>query len=286
MMNKVSKLKERPRIKSIEIVNGGQIEIKWTKVETAEKYAIKRALGDSKEFERLEWSKKCTFIDTDVPKDTTVRYIIMAYRKDGKEKASTKSSLARVAVVSDIPASEKVRAKVEDGKIFVKWKKVKGASEYIVSRKSEFYSQVTTLARTKNCEFVDEGIVPGQFYRYYVQAVVKDAEGERQGIFSSPGLAVNLDSGEILEYKASAGRKINFGLRIVSGADGYILERSEQSDGPFVEVCRTDENTKVNVCDKTPKAMKSYYYRAFSYKINKDKEFRSLPTETIKVKSR
>lgn len=285
-MNQVSKLKERPKIKSIEIVDDGQIVIKWSKVECAEKYAVKRAFGDSKNFERIAWSKKRTFVDTDVPTDTTIRYIIMAYRKDGNEKASTKSSLARVAVVSDIPASEKVKAKAEDGKIVVKWKKVKGADEYVISRKSEFYSQMTTIARTNKCDFIDEGIVSGQFYRYYVQAVIKDGEGERHGNFSSSGLAVSLDSGEILDCRASAGRNINFSLRIVSGADGYILERSEEPEGPFTEVKRTGENTQVNISDKTPKALKTYYYRALSYKINKDKEYLSLPTETVKVKSR
>lgn len=285
-MNQVSKLKERPKIKTIDYVDDGQIVIKWSKVEGAEKYAVKRAFADSKNFERLDWSKKCTFVDADVPKDITIRYIIMAYRKDGNEKASTKSSLARVAVVSDIPASEKVKAKAEDGKIIVKWKKIKGADEYIISRKSEFYSQMTTVARTEKCEYVDESIVSGQFYRYYVQAVVKDGERERHGNFSSSGLAVSLDSGEILDCRASAGKNISFGLRIVSGADGYILERSEEPEGPFTEVLRTGENTQVNISDKAPKALKTYYYRALSYKINKDKEYTSLPTETVKVKSR
>lgn len=284
-MNQVSKIKERPRIKTIDIIENNQIAIKWTKVEGAEKYAVKRSLGDSKSFERIAWSKKCNFIDADVPKDMTVRYIIMAYRKNGNEKASTKSSLARVGIVSEIPASEKVKARADDGHIVVKWREVEGANGYIISRKSEFYSQMVTVGRTKKLKYIDDNVVPGQFYRYYVQALIKDAKGERCGNFSSSGRAVILDSGEILEHKVSVGRRVSFSLRIVSGADGYILERSEEPEGPFEEVIRTKENTQVDICDKVPKSMKTYYYRTMAYKVIKEKEFRSPPTKTVKIKS-
>lgn len=286
-MEAVTKLKKCPKIKSITVTEEGGLLLKWTKVEGAEKYAVKRALSDKGEFEHVAWAKKCEYTDADVPGDTTCRYKIMAHKKLEGKKASTKLSAVMSAVVSDIPAAENVKIKANaKGEIELSWKKVDSAGGYIVSRRNEFYSQSLPVARTEKCSFTDKKVVSGQPYYYSVQALVKAEEGERQGNFSKVVSCVSLDCGEILETKSRFGKKIDVRIRIVAGADGYILERSEEKDGDFSEVARSSQGTDILFTDKVPSRLKTYYYRVVSYKNVEKTEHRSFPSEVMHAKSR
>ena len=54
----MEKLKECPKISKIKGNNeNGTVEIGWTRVEGAEKYAIKRSEGEKGDFEHIAWSK-------------------------------------------------------------------------------------------------------------------------------------------------------------------------------------------------------------------------------------
>lgn len=285
-MDVITKLKKCPKIKSVTVTEEGGLLLKWTKVEGAEKYAVKRALSDKGEFEHVAWAKKCEYIDAEVPKDVTCRYKIMAHKKLEGKKASTKLSPVKSAIVSDIPAPAKLKAEVKGEKICLTWKGVQNAQGYIVSRRNDFYSQILPIARVNECEFTDEKIVSGQPYHYSVQAFMKGEEGERQGNFTEEVHSVCLDSGEILEAKAFLGKKMNFKVRIVAGADGYILQRSESKDGEFSDVAKTESGIDITFTDKVEKRLKTYYYRAVAFKTVKDETYIGEPTKTVQIKSR
>ncbi len=286
-MDVVTKLKKCPKIKSITVTEEGGLLLKWTKVEGAEKYAVKRALSDKGEFEHIAWAKKCEYVDTEAPKDTTCRYKIMAHKKLEGKKASTKLSPVMSAVVSDIPAAENVKIMANaKGEIELSWKKVDSADGYIVNRRNEFYSQILPVARTEKCSFTDRKIVSGQPYYYSIQAIIKTEEGERQGNFSESVNCVSLDRGEITEAKSRFGKKSELKVRIVAGADGYILERSDEKDGVFSEVARSGAGTEILLTDKVSSRFKTYYYRVITYKNVEKTEHRSLPSDVIHIKSR
>ncbi len=285
-MDVVTKLKKCPKIKSVTVTEEKQLLLKWTKVEGAEKYAIKRALSDKGAFEHVAWSKKCEYVDVSAPVDVTCRYKIMAHKALEGKKASTKLSAVKSAIISDIPAPEKFSAEVKDGKICLKWEKSECADGYIINRRNDFYSQILPVGRTGKCEYTDEKIVAGQPYHYSVQAFIKTEEGERQGNFSTEAHCVYLDCGEILESNASFGKKISLKVRIVAGADGYILQRSEKKDGPFTDVAKTEQGIDIRLNDKVEKRLKTYFYRAVAYKNVEGKQFLSNPTRIIQVKSR
>ncbi|MBQ8504259.1 MAG: hypothetical protein IJ491_08280 [Clostridia bacterium] len=285
-MEVITKLKECPKITSITVTQEKQLQLKWSKVNGAEKYSVKRALSDKGEFEHIAWVKECVYIDTDVSPDVTCRYKIMAYKKLEGKKTSTKLSPVRAAVVSDIPAPADFQAEENNGKILLTWKAVADAQGYIVSRRNDFYSQILPVARTNKCSFTDEKIVSGQPYHYSVQAFLKGDAGERQGNFSPEAHCVSLDSGEILEAKASFGKKISIRVRLVAGADGYILQKSETKEGPFADSVKTESGIDVALEDKAEKRLRNYYYRVVAYKNVNGKEHRSAPTKTVQLKSR
>lgn len=282
-----TKLKTSPKFKSITINEDKKPVLKWTKVEGAEKYGIKRALSDTGAFEHVAWTKKLEFTDEEAPADTMLRYKIQAHKILEGKKASTKMSAVKAAVISEIPAPEGLSATAEGSdRIALCWKKVEGATGYIISKRNDFYSQILPVARVNTNEYEDAGIVSGQAYHYSVQPFIASEDSERQGNFSDEVHCVNLDKGEILSARALMGKKIELKLRIVSGADGYILERSEAKDGSFTQVQKSEDITAVEFIDRVEKSIKTYYYRAVAYKTVNGAIFKSKPCEIVSVKSR
>ncbi|MBR3815256.1 MAG: hypothetical protein IKJ27_00865 [Clostridia bacterium] len=283
----ITKLKTSPKIKSITVTDDGKLLIKWSKVEGAEKYGIKRASSDENEFEHIAWCKKTEFIDENVLTDTTYRYKIMAHKKLEGKKTSTKLSAVKAVVISDIPAPTGLKAGQDKScGIRLSWDKCDGADEYIVSRRNDFYSQILPVARTKENFFTDDKTVWGQPYHYSVQAIVKSGEEKKQGNFSNEVHFVSLDKGRIIQAKSLHGKKVRLTLRIVTGADCYCIERGESENGPFEEILRTKDALEYYVVDKTPKAYKTYYYRVRALKKVADTEFYGKYCDITAVKSK
>ncbi len=280
------KLKESPKITQATVTEEKNVKLSWTKVKGAEKYGIKRATCAKDGFETLAWIKKCDFVDENVPENVSCFYKITAQKKLESKKNSSKTSAVRAVIVSDIPAPEKLQAQDKKGKICLKWKKVEGADGYIVSKRNDFYSQMLPVARTEDCKFTDGKIVSGQPYYYCVQAYKKDAEVEKQGNYSGQVSSVSLDKGAVIEAKAFFGKKIYIRARLVAGADGYILQRKDDTEGEYREVLRTESNTDISLNDSVPGRFRNYFYRILAYKTVENKLYLSEPTDEIKIKSK
>lgn len=283
----ITKLKASPKIKSITATEDKKLVIKWTEVDGAEKYGVKRAVSDCGEFEHLAWCKKPVYTDEDVTENTTYRYKIMAHKKLEGKKASTKLSAVKAAVISDIPAPDKLQAKSEKGPaITLHWEKCDAADGYIVNRRNDFYSQILPIGRTKDNHFTDEKVVFGQPCHYSVQPVINSPEGERQGNFSKEVHAVCIDKGQIISAAAHFGRRITLTLRIVTGADRYCIERSESEKGPWEQVHTTENALEYVITDKVPRSMHTYYYRIRAVKKVAGEDFYGNYCKTVKIKSK
>ena len=282
------KLKVSPKIKSIAVSEERQIVIKWSKVPLAEKYAVKRATEAGGEFEHLTWVKKCEFTDETAEENTTYWYKITAWKKLEGKKTSTKTSGVKAAVISDINAPENAQVKSKGKKtaIELRWKNPEGTDGCIIGRRNDFFSQIIPVAKIEGENFTDEGIVTGQPYHYCLQSFKKGDEKELHGNFSKEFHCIHLDCGRVLEGKSSLGRRIYLYLRVVAGADGYIIERSDSKDGTFTEVGRTKSGLDLRFYEKAPKAMKTYYYRCKAFKSVNDEIFESVPSAVKAVKVR
>ena len=282
------KLKVSPKIKSIDVNEERHIILKWSKVPLAEKYAVKRATEAGGDFEHLTWVKKCEFIDETAEENTTYWYKITAWKKLEGKKTSTKTSGVKAAVISDIAAPSGVKVKSAGKKVAIelKWKNAEGTDGCIIGRRNDFFSQIIPVAKVQSESFIDEGIVTGQPYYYSLQCFKNGEEKELQGNFSQEFHCIHLDSGRILEASSGLGKNVRLYLRVVAGADGYIIERSDSKDGTFTEVGRTKSGLDLRFYDKAPKAFKTYYYRCKAFKSVKDEIFESVPSavKAVKVK--
>ena len=272
------RLKVSPKIKSITVTEDRNITLKWSKVPLAEKYAVKRATGADGEFEHLIWVKKCEFTDETAEENVTYWYKITAWKKLEGKKTSTKTSGVKAAVISDIPAPGKISVKSKGKKVAIelKWKNPEGADGCIIGRRNDFFSQIIPVGKVTGESFTDEGIVSGQPYHYSLQCFSKTDEKELYGNFSQEYHCIHLDCGRIMQAKASLGKRVNISLRLVAGADGYIIERSESKDGEFIQVGKLDSGLTLRFSDKAPKALKTYYYRCKAFKTVEGEIFESV----------
>lgn len=282
------KLKVSPKIKSVEVTEDKHIKLKWSKVSLAEKYAVKRATEVDGDFEHLVWVKKCEFCDETAQEDTTYWYKITAWKKLEGKKTSTKTSGVKAVVISDIKPPEKISVKSAGKKVAaeLKWKNAPGTEGCIIGRRNDFFSQIIPVATLQGESFTDEGIVSGQVYHYSLQCYKKGDDRDLKGNFSREYNCIHLDSGRVLEAKASPGKKVRLSLRLVAGADGYIIERSESKDGEYTVIGKTQSGFELTFTDKAPKAFRRWYYRCKAFKIIEGETFESIasPPKAVKVK--
>ncbi len=287
-LGSVEKLKVSPKIKSIAVTEERHIALKWSKVPLAEKYAVKRATEAGGEFEHLTWVKKCEFTDETAEENTTYWYKITAWKKLEGKKTSTKTSGVKAAVISDIKAPENIKVKSAGKKVAteLRWKNAEGTDGCIIGRRNDFFSQIIPVAKVRGESYTDEGIVSGQPYYYCLQCFKAGEEKDLQGNFSEEYHCIHLDGGSVLGIKSGVGKKVRIFLRLVAGADGYIIERSETKDGEYEEVGRTKSAFEHYFEDKAPKAFRTYYYRCRAFKTLSEQEFISAPStvKSIKVK--
>lgn len=283
-MSESKRLRGRPKIRKIRAVGENELKIVWNEVEGADKYAILRRDEPDGEFVRIKWKKKTSFVDTVEPYKT-YWYKISAFKKLGGKKSKTKEGGVRVGIISDIEAVENISAVGNKNSITVTWDKDPKAVGYIVSRKNDYYSLILPVGRVKKPSFTDKNIVMGQVYHYCVQSIYKDGDAEKLSAFSKKAHGVCLDCGKILASR-TFGRKTEVSLRIVAGADGYILERGESSEGEFIEVDRTESNLDLVLGDKAPSHFKTYIYRVRAYKDVKGEVVYSKESPSVTVKTK
>ena len=280
------KLKKSPKIKKIAIDENGAAVLLWTKVDGAEKYAVKRSASPNGEYETICWVKKTEYIDGTIEKDSTYWYKITAWKKLEGKKTSTKTSGVMAVVLTDIKAPENIKIIAQKKPaIKIQWKNIKGVDGCIISRRNDFYKQILPVDIIKGESYIDEGIVSGQVYHYSLQ-YFKNGEKTKQGAFSEEMDCIHLDSGAILSLKGSLNKKKTLSLRLVAGADGYILLRSDKKDGEFKEIARTSSGFDLKITDKVPKCLKTYYYAVCAYKIVNDSEFRSHSSKIVSSKGK
>lgn len=282
-VNLKKKLTVSPKITGLAVTEEKAVEVKWSKVPLAEKYAVKRSLTPDGEYKLIKWVTKTSYVDDSVETDTTYWYKIVALKNLEDKKTSKKGSTVKAVVVSEIPCVSGLKSEAEDGNICLSWDKDEG-DKYYIYRRCDFFSRFIFIGEANKNFFLDENAISGKIYHYLVQIVKNTPERELHGNFSPETHCAFIDKTEILSSRATIGNKAAIDIRIIAGADGYIFERSDKKDGEFVEVGRTTDITAVSFEEKLPSRFKNYYYRVCAYKKMGETEFRGLYSDIKAVR--
>lgn len=281
-----------PVIVSLVTLGNGSIRITWSAAVGADKYIIKRSAQSDGPFEKIGVVPKkfTTFLDETVDGEGTYWYKICAWKKTEQGtpvKKHSKPAMAEVIVIKP-PVAKKIKKK-KQGNILFTWEasadKVDG---YVVLRRYDFMKKPIEIARVQSSqtEYTDTETVAGQLYHYSVQGYVSSASGANThyGQLSEELSIIRLDAPKVLKVKCRLGKKVDFYLRLTSGANGYVLYKSDEKDGDYTEVSRTDEPFKPVLSDIGEKKKKTAFYKAACVRKIEGGEFIGHKTEPVEVK--
>lgn len=143
------------------------ITVSWGKVSGAQKYEVYRKEGSAKKWTKVKTTTSKSYTDKKVKNGKTYKYMVKAI--DGKIVSGYDSdgeSIKRLAAPSPVSVKS-----AKSGVTF-KWKKVTGASGYIVYRKtgSGSYKELKKIKGSTKVSYVDKSAKKGKTYTYIVKA--------------------------------------------------------------------------------------------------------------------
>ncbi|MCM1364878.1 MAG: hypothetical protein NC122_06830 [Faecalibacterium sp.] len=290
---KVPAIKNKPDITTLDVLGNGTVLIKWDMSVGADKYLVKRSKEKDSGYEKIATVKKkfTQYLDENIGGEGIFWYKISAWKKGPEgEKAIQKHSdpvQADVSIIRPPIAKEITQSGEKD--ISFKWTKGKDEVDgYVILRRYNFMDKPIEIARVNKdtFEYTDKATVTGQLYHYSVQGYLSDETGsqKRYGLPSEELSMICFDSPKVLATKRGFGKKVSFELRLTTGADRYVLLRSDEENGEYTEVARTDELYSLKLTDTGAKKKKTAYYKAACLKITDNSEFMGPATEAIQVK--
>ncbi len=151
---------------TVKKVTYNSIALKWTKVKDAKKYEIWYATAPDGDYQLLKTQGGTGFTHKNLTTGQTYYYKVYpirdSFRGDVSNVVSAKSTL------EDLSGLKVARSGNNGMKL--SWKKVKGASEYVILRSTQADGGYTEVARTNATKYTDAGLAAGITYYYQVYA--------------------------------------------------------------------------------------------------------------------
>lgn len=161
-------------ISKVSSTSYNKLKITWKKVSNATGYIVYRASsqnGSYKKVKTIGSGSTLSYTDAGLTAGKAYYYKVQAIRKSGGNTINGTLSSAKAG--KPVPTMTTVRVKAGKKKATVKWKKVSGASGYIVYRansKNGKYKAVGTIKKGSTVTFVNKKLKSNRNYFYKVRA--------------------------------------------------------------------------------------------------------------------
>ncbi len=228
------------------------VKITWGKVSGADSYRVyRKTKGGSWKY--LDSTSKTYFTDKTAKSGTTYYYTVKVRNEAGNTDYSNSLSIKRLSVPK-LSATSNTSSGVK-----VTWKKVTGASGYIVYRKTKS-GDWKEIGKTTKLYYTDKKAKSGTSYDYTVRAYI----GSVKSYYDTEGLSIR----RLVAPKISSATSKNEGILLkwnkITGASGYYVYR-KASSGEWKKVATVKGNTKIKYLDETPRKGATYQYRVKAY---------------------
>lgn len=234
--------------------NTSAITVTWDKIGGAKSYYVYRKTSGGDSWKKVATVSKNIYTDRDVKNNKTYFYTVKAYNGDILSAYNTDGwKIKRLSA----PALNNIKNTASGIKI--SWSKVKGASKYIVMRKTST-SGWEEIKTTSSLSFTDKSAKAGKTYTYTVKAI----SGNYSSTYIASGLKMKSLAIPALSSVKSSKSGVTFKWKEVTGASGYLVYRKTGS-GKWEEIAKVTGATKLSYVDKTAKKGKTYYYSVCAY---------------------
>ncbi len=189
----VASVRTRPlptKITGVSKVDYHSLQITWTKVEGANRYAIYRSTKKDGTYKRIGTAEaKTTFTDKKCTCARRYYYKVKAYRKTQTAQTYSQYSEAKSGYTRPSKAEISGDTKYNATKTILKWKKIPQASGYEIYRslkKSSGYKKVKTVKSGATLTCTDKGLRDDKVY-YYKMRAYRTIDGRKvYGSYSNP----------------------------------------------------------------------------------------------------
>ena len=164
-------LNEFPVVVTAKSAGYNKVKLSWSKCTSARSYTVYRATKPNGTFKKLNMIQDLTYTDTNLKTGTTYYYAVVPGAKVKGEYVYGNPSEAVAG--KPILSKTKVTLKAGKKKVTVKWKKVAGASGYVIYRsvkKGSGFKAVKTIKKGGTVTFVNKKLKAKKTYYYKVKA--------------------------------------------------------------------------------------------------------------------
>ena len=220
---------DAPRLTKVSNCKQG-LTIKWKKMSGVDGYIIYRRTDGSsnrKKIAEIKSAKTTSYVDKTVKSSVGYTYSMKAY--SGTKKSAYSNSISRMySAVPQITSVKNTKSGVE-----LKWKKISGALEYSVYRKSgsSDWKKIARVNSSKSA-YVDKSAKSGVRYTYQVRQVCSEAVSAKESnnkviTFVSPPKGLTAEASK---------KGIRLTWKSVSGADSYAVFRKTSGSKKWEKV--------------------------------------------------
>ena len=255
--------------------------IKWKKVTGATGYKIYRATDPDGEYTLIKTITKGStvkYTNTSVVPGVTYYYKVTATRSGSEGVVSAVKSLSPTLAK---PTSPKA-ARYAYNKIKLTWKKVSGASGYVIFRSdsaSGTYTEVGRVSGNTTVSYIDTDLATGKTY-YYKIAAYRTAGGLTGIGTKTSYVYAKTTMGYPGSFAAarSSYDSIKLTWKAPGGADGYYVYRATSKNGTYSQLAKIEDGTVLTYTDDNLITGKYYYYKVRAYHIEDGTEVLSAYT--------
>jgi fibronectin type 3 domain-containing protein len=278
----------KPTGMSATSINYNALHLSWQSVAGATSYRLSRATS----LTGNRWSiggiiTNTAYTDANLTCGMTYYYWVTAWREVGGASYGSESSDAFSGTPIPGTPQNLVVASAGYNSLRLDWSSVDGAAGYNVRRtlnpKLGPWTELPLVIVKNYC--VDTGLLTGTQYFYEVRAYVNQLKDIKvYGNWSSYAYATPVlatPTGLSAVAYSTQPYSIYLAWSSVSGASGYLIERSESSAGPWAKLA---DVTILKYDDRAIKLDVLYYYRIIAYTMVNKVQYYSSPSKYVSAK--
>ena len=251
--------------------------VTWKKVSGATAYRVyRKAAGETKWTVVKESTTSLTYTDNNVSAGKVYQYKVKAYRTYKKKNYWGTAKTVKVTAGYGKTTVSSVKTG-EFNELVIKWKKISGASTYIIQRRE------VTLFGKGDWKTVAEGVSGktytdntakcGKTYQYRVRSSRVYKKKTYNGKYSSASGSKTTANGAVTAKKVSVA---DSGLKVtwtkLSSVTGYTVYRKAEGELSYTKIGTTK---KANYTDASVVSNTKYSYKVTAYRTVKKKNYSS-----------
>lgn len=241
----------------VQMTKYNTLQLSWNASGDAKTYEVYYSTSPDSGYKKATSTKKTSYKFSKAKCGQTYYFKIRTYEKIGKVKYYSDycTAVSGQTVLTGTPTVYVSKTKYNS--VTIKWSKVPSTRKYEIYYSTSPDGEYTLLKSQGGTSYTHNKLTTGVTYYYKVRATRDYFYGEFSNTTSGRPVL-----GELKNLKVKTGtNQLKISWKSVSGAQAYVLMRSDSADGDYVEISRAK---KTSYTDKGLEAGTTYYYKVYA----------------------